>query len=165
MSAVLRKALLSGSLGLLVTGAQAEVLVESAWVREVPPVSEHSAAYMRLVNTGEQERRLVAAETSGFSRVEIHESIERDGVARMEHRDAIVIPAGGEAILQPAGYHLMLMRRTGEAPRAGDDIQLELVFADGERMTVMAEVSRHGPDGEAGEHHRDHDHDGHGHGH
>ena len=135
-------------LALSAGSAHAEIVVDKPWVREVPPVSEHSAAYMYLHNHGASERRLVAAEADGFGAVEIHETVEREGVARMKHREAVVIPPHGEAMLQPGGYHLMLMRRSREAPVAGDEIGLELEFADGERIAVTATVVRHAPGGD-----------------
>ena len=132
-------------LALCAASAHAEIVVDNPWVREVPPVSDHSAAYMHLHNHGDSERRLVAVEADGFDAVEIHETVERDGVARMKHREAVVIPPHGQAILQPGGYHLMLMRRSREAPVAGDEIGLELEFADGERIAVTATVVQHAP--------------------
>lgn len=145
-----RRFLLACLLLAVTSDAFADVRVENAWARLVPPVSEHSAAYMRLVNDGDAERRVVAAATDRFQRVEIHESVDRDGVARMEHRDAIVIPPGGTAVLAPGGYHLMLMRRAGEPLQEGEIVSLELELDDGSTLPVQVEVRRRGQDGHGG---------------
>ncbi|MDN3517852.1 copper chaperone PCu(A)C [Aquisalimonas lutea] len=124
--------------------------IHGAWVREMPPVADNAAGYLRIDNATETERHLVAVESEGYARAEIHESIEEDGMARMEHRERLTVPAGGEAVLEPGGYHIMLMGRDIDPPRAGDELELELIFDDGERKTVTAEVARHGPGGDSG---------------
>lgn len=119
--------------------------VEEPWVREVPEVSTMTAGYLRLVNRSERPRQLVAARAERFPRVELHESLDVDGVARMEQREHIDIPAQSVVELAPGGLHLMLMQRQGPAPSEGDRLQLTLIFADGEEQTLEVPVLRRGP--------------------
>lgn len=124
--------------------------IRDAWVREMPPVADNAAGYLRIENATGTERHLVAVESEGYARAELHESIEEDGTARMKHRERVTVPAGGEAAFEPGGYHIMLMDREIDPPQAGDELELQLLFDDGERRTVTAEVARHGPGGGSG---------------
>lgn len=119
--------------------------IEQPWVREVPAVSTMTAGYLQLVNRSERPRQLVAAQAERFLRVELHESVDVDGVARMEQRERIEIPAATTVELQPGGLHLMLIQRQGPALLEGDRIQVTLVFADGEERTLDVPVLRRGP--------------------
>ena len=136
-----RRLLFATVLGLFAPVALAEVTVKDAWVAEAPPTAMALAAFMTLENDADVERKLVRAEAPGFDRVELHRSIEVNGVHRMERQDAIAIPADGAARLAPGGYHVMLIGV--ETPRrAGDEIPVTLTFADGETMTLPVPVKR-----------------------
>lgn len=144
----------AGALALALTlplSAGDGLTIHDAWVREMPPVADKAAGYLRIENATGTERHLVGVESEGYARAEIHESVEEDGTARMEHRERITVPAGGETALEPGGYHIMLMDREIEPPRAGDELELRLIFDDGERKTVTAEVARQGPGGGNGQ--------------
>jgi periplasmic copper chaperone A len=135
--------------------AGAELVVHGPWVREMPPVAEHAAAYMRIENASHAERVLVRVESPQFARVELHETILEGGTMRMRHRENLRIPTHGSVALAPGGYHLMLMSRRGEPLVAGDHVVLELHFADDHVEEVVAEVRRSAPDAH---HHGDHRH-------
>ena len=131
------------------------------WVREVPPVSESSAAYVRIENTGSADRALVSADNDRFERIELHESrVDDEGTMTMVHLDEIPLAAGETTALEPGGYHIMLIDRIGEAlsEEEGDTLTISLMFDDGERVDVEAPVMRHGPDGEDMDHHEMDDH-------
>jgi len=154
----------------------ADLRVEQPWVRAMPAVSMHTAAYLRLINESDEPRALLAAEVEGYARVELHETVDQAGVARMLRREQLVVPPRGVLLLRPGGKHVMLMDRVREAPVDGDRLELVLVFDHGERISIDAPVLLRGPDGQGGhddapalrghehDHHHDHDH-GHGHDH
>ena len=54
-----------------------------------------------------------------------------------EKEDGITIPAGGTAVLQPGGDHIMFMDVT-TAIKPGDSVPLTLTFADGTTLQVSA---------------------------
>jgi periplasmic copper chaperone A len=87
----------------------------------------NGAAYMLIRNTGSEGDRVVAAQSDVASAVELHTTIEEGGVARMRPLDAIDVPARGEALLAPAGMHIMLIGLT-QALSPGDTIELTLQF-------------------------------------
>jgi copper(I)-binding protein len=121
--------------------AHAEVQVEDAWVREAPPGARMLAAYLTVKNSGTEDRMLVEVQSPAFSHVMLHKSEVVDGVARMTHLDEIVIPARGSVHFEPGGLHLMM---PAPEPRlsAGDRVPLVLIFADGNRLEVQAEVRK-----------------------
>lgn len=132
------------------------LVVEDAWVREAPPGARALAGYMTIRNTGEQDRRLVSARGADFDAVELHRSLVEDGVARMLPQQFMPIPAGGELVLEPGGYHLMLMRPKS-ALKEGDRVGLSLGFDDGSTLEVDLPVRKaSGGDHEHMHHHHHH---------
>lgn len=86
------------------------ITVEKAWSRATPGGAEVAAGFLTIVNHGDTPDRLVSASTAVAGKTEIHEMKMTDG--KMEMRplpDGISIPAQGTVVLEPAGYHLMLM--------------------------------------------------------
>ncbi|MCC5858436.1 MAG: copper chaperone PCu(A)C [Ectothiorhodospiraceae bacterium] len=159
LKSIVRSLALTGLFIPLALPANGDVEVSDGWVRWMPPVAEHTAAYMTITNHGDQERRLVGGEASRFGKVEVHESREADGVARMIHLDYLAIPAHGSVELKPGGYHVMLMQRKGAGLEEGERITLELHFDDGGTKQLELPVKRGAHDHHQGGH--GHHHGGH----
>jgi periplasmic copper chaperone A len=79
------------------------------WARETPPSAQTGAGYFTVKNTGAEPDRLIAVETSGAEKVELHQSINENGVAKMRPVTGVDVPANADTPLQPGGYHLMLI--------------------------------------------------------
>ncbi len=133
-------------------GDPAGLEVRDAWVPEAPPNARVLAAYMTLVNHGERERVIRSADAPGFERVELHLSKMQDGLAKMIKQERITVPAGGERVLAPGGYHIMLIG-VQERPTAGDTVPVTLNFADHPPVVVEAEVRKRGAMGGHMHHH------------
>lgn len=109
-----------------------ELEIGHPWSRETPPGASVGAGYLTVTNNGDRADRLVDADSPAADRVEIHRSIEEDGVSRMEHQDeGVKIPAGEEIAIEPGGYHLMLMG-------------LDEPLSEDERIPVTLEFERAG---------------------
>jgi copper(I)-binding protein len=143
----IRRQILAATLGgALILAACAEsapprpdVHVEGAWVRAVVGPDANSAAYMTLHNSGTVPDRLVGGRSEAARMTELHRTtIDSAGLARMGRVEALDLPAGGTALLEPGGYHLMLMG-VGTLVE-GDTIQLTLVLERSDPMHVAAEV-------------------------
>jgi copper(I)-binding protein len=132
----------------LVAPAAAEVAVNDPWVRAAPPTAKMLAGYAVLANDGGTDRHVVAAASPAFEKIELHRTVEEDGVARMIQQERFTIPAGGDLALEPGSYHLMLMR-PHEPVGEGETVTLTLEFADGETREVSFPVRRQG----GGHHH------------
>ena len=126
------------------------VSVRGPWVRvaimpegsdapDAPPVN--SAAYMVVTNANAAADALVAVETEVADTAEIHSVTMDEGVMRMRPADSLPVPAGGEAVLEQGGYHIMLIGlRTPLAE--GDTVPLRLRFRSGTVIDLAAPVLR-----------------------
>jgi copper(I)-binding protein len=92
--------------------------------RDTP--GETSAVYMRISNRGASDRVIVAAQSAAAQRIEFHQTIIEDDIARMEVLADLVIPAGGTLELQPGGAHIMLTGLTEDLqPEGSFSLQLK----------------------------------------
>lgn len=113
------------------------LLVRDAYV-PLPPPGAPAAAYFTLINEGET-LRLVDVNSPQAGMTMLHESIVKDGAARMQHVDYLELKKGEAVALKPGGLHVMLMRL--KAPlKVGDLVQVELQFADESTQTVSVPV-------------------------
>jgi copper(I)-binding protein len=122
-------------------GADSALSIKNAYVRLAPPGAPAIAAFLTIDNAGDSPRRLVGAESPVAASAELHTSLEENGVVKMRAVDSIEIPASGEMMLKPGGYHVML--KGLKVPLAeGELVPLVLSFDDGSRQKVDAPVRR-----------------------
>ena len=104
--------------------AQAEVSVTNAWARETIGAGKTSAGYARIVNTGTADRQ----------------SVEQGGMMRMLPVKALDIPAKGETLLKPGGYHIMIMN--AQKPfKVGEVMEFTFTFEHAGKITVPVKVA------------------------
>jgi copper(I)-binding protein len=72
--------------------------------------------------------------------------MDEDGAMAMMHVEEIPIPAHADAVLEPGGYHIMLIDLV-ESLTEGTEIELVLEFATAEPQTVMVPVQAMAPMG------------------
>lgn len=113
--------------------------------------------YMTITNSGDSADTLIEVKAD-FPRVEIHETVEEDGVAKMNYVGRIDIPAGETVMLKPGGLHVMFMGLS-EPLTEGDKIPATLVFENAGEVEVTFNVEARGE----GHDHSGHDHSGHDH--
>lgn len=124
----------------LVAGEQSYQLgsltISAPWSRATAPQAPVAAAYLRIVNRGSEPDRLVSASFDGAGAVEIHESSEENGIARMRRLEpGLMIPAGATVEMKPGGYHLMLMKLE-RGLNAGQSRRAVLIFEKAGRLEV-----------------------------
>ncbi len=117
----------------------ADVVVEDAWVRGLPPGVANASAYMTLGNSGSDDVVLTGASSPIAGSVLLHTTMDHGGMLHMTHVESLTIPAGGEVKLESGGTHLMLMELT-ETPAPGKDVELTLEFADGNTQRLLLPV-------------------------
>jgi len=121
--------------------ALAQVTVSAPWVRATVPAQKASGAFMTL--TAARPARLVGVSSPVAGLVELHEMKMDSDMMRMRHVDALDLPAGQSIVLQPGGYHLMLLDLK-QPLKAGDKVPLTLEFEDAHKarskITVDAPV-------------------------
>ncbi len=156
-------------LGLLLSACQAKkagIEAHEVWARAAIK-DGNGAVYMVLHNHSDQADELIGA-SSGIARtVELHKSEVNDqGVMVMLKQEAIPLPARGEIILQPGGYHIMLIGLNQDL-KEGDTFQVVLNFKNGPDIPLQVTVKGGGMQMESEGHHdhgsgsndQGHDHD------
>ncbi len=118
--------------------------IQNVWARS-EDAGQNSAVYLEIVNRGEVDDQLIAAETDVAGVTEVHEVVSRDNVMRMQEVEQVEIPAGETVNLEPGGYHLMLFGLVDDLD-AGDEFDVSLTFDRAGEITVTAEVRHHTPD-------------------
>ncbi|WP_158886131.1 copper chaperone PCu(A)C [Rhodanobacter sp. L36] len=104
------------------------------WIR-VLPGDLPAGAYVTLQNDSDRVVSLTGASSPAYTEVMLHQSSTTGGMSRMTMVDALPIPAHGNAVLAPAGYHLMLMKAVHPI-KPGDTVKLALKFGDGSTAVI-----------------------------
>ncbi len=119
----------------------ADIMVHDAYARSAGKMAKAGAAFMQIMNSADTDDRLVAARSDVAAKVELHTHIQdANGVMRMvEVEDGIAVPAGGKAMLQRGGDHVMFMGI--KAPfEQGEELAVTLVFENAGEIDVMIPV-------------------------
>jgi hypothetical protein len=98
-----------------------------------------SAAYMLLRNTGDSADRLIAAACDCAALVQIHLSVMEGGMMQMNEVEGVDILAGESAVLEPGGYHVMMMELQQDFV-PGEAIFLTLTFESGLELSIAVPV-------------------------
>lgn len=130
---------LAAAAGAASAGDAEIVAVDAPYLRALPPHIPVAGAFMTLHNTGRKEVRLVRADSTVAKSVELHTHRIENGMMAMRRIPEMRIPAGGALVLEPSGYHIMLIGL--KAPlRAGAVVPITLTFSDGSSRGVEAAV-------------------------
>ncbi len=136
------KKIMLGSLFMAMSGgAFAAPVISDAWIPEQPPGAMASAVFLNMNNQTDKPEALVKAEAPGFKLVQLHKSIEVNGMHKMIEQKEIVVPAHGETRLAPGGYHIMLIEPEKRL-HAGDSVPVTLTFADGSQEKIDVPVKK-----------------------
>lgn len=132
-------AFLLGLTLILAACGQAKLLyVDQAWVRLSANEETPSAGYF-TVHGGEEDVRLLSVISPAVLRVEMHESVEKDGMMSMEPLKTADIPAGEDVTFGPGGKHLMIWG-INPAAKAQGKLPLTFIFSNGDRIIYDAVI-------------------------
>jgi len=133
-------------------GSRIEIM--NPWARPSLP-DRPGGAYLGIHNTGDAADRLTGARSGRAAAIEIHKSAESGGMMTMTPVEAVQIPAGGMAHLEPGSFHLMLF---GIDPplSEGDTFPMTLIFEAAGEVEVQVEVRN--MTGESHQHGQSHQH-------
>jgi len=125
--------------------AKAEFLsIEDAWVRDAPPNARVMVAYASIRNISEYPIWITGASSSYFKAVELHETIEENGMASMIQLDFVKLAPAESVSFEPGGKHFMLFTPLGRST-LGDEIEFKLHLGNGDKESFNAIVSRNQP--------------------
>lgn len=102
--------------------------IHDPFARATPPNAPVSGGYLIIKNTGSNPDRLLGGSADFAAMVEVHE-MKMDGeVMKMRKlASGLEIPAGGEVVLKPGGFHLMFMK-LADRLMAGEMRKVTLTF-------------------------------------
>jgi copper(I)-binding protein len=124
------------------TTVPSAVSVTGAWARTSPAVASAGAAYLEISNAADADDALVdvSVDASVAARAELHEtSMGTGGMMAMNAVDEIAVPAGTTTVLEPGGYHIMLLELAAPL-EDGSTIELTLTFREAGTLVTEAQV-------------------------
>ncbi len=128
---------------LLASCGQGDVLYADKAVVNLSPVEGNpSAGYMDL-HGGRIDVALVGVTSDDVLRMEMHETVEKDGMASMAKLKSIPVPAGKTVKLEPGGKHLMIWG-VGEGSKKRGQLTMTLIYSNDDRIEIDAVVKKAG---------------------
>lgn len=118
------------------------IQVVRPWARATAPNARAGGAFMTITNRVAADR-LVSASSPVAASVEVHRTVEENGVMKMLAVPALDLPTGQTVTLAPGGYHIMLMGLKQQL-KAGESFPMTLTFAKAPAMTVTVTVEAAG---------------------
>ncbi|MCW8935403.1 MAG: copper chaperone PCu(A)C [Gammaproteobacteria bacterium] len=110
-------------------------------IPEAPPGASVMAAYMEINNTGNEQIDIIDIKSPSFKSIEMHLSKEVDGFAKMLPQKQLSIPANGKLILEPGGYHLMLIKPS-KWFKQGEKIKLNFTLSNNESIKLEVSIKK-----------------------
>ncbi|BBD98579.1 copper chaperone PCu(A)C [Sphingobium amiense] len=121
-------------------GDPAPSYIDQAWVRLSPNKDMPSAGYF-VAHGGDSGAQIRGVITDYALKVEMHESVAKNGVMSMKPVDSVDVPAKGEVAFAPGGKHLMLWGVNDTAIGRGK-MQLTFLMGNGDRLLVDAVIRK-----------------------
>jgi copper(I)-binding protein len=114
--------------------------ISQPWARQTGNRTISAAIYLNIANKGDFLDQLMDVKSDAAERVQIHQSIEEDGIMRMNHIQALPIAPRENLTFEPGSYHIMLTRL--RAPlKEGDVFPVTLSFEKAGDVTVHVLVT------------------------
>ena len=119
-------------------GYSNQISISKAYIRQVPPGTPNTAAYMHIIST--KNNRLIKVSGSIAEHIELHQhNTNQDGIMQMRPVNAINLPADTSIKLQPGGSHIMLLN-LNQSIKPGDRFSFTFYFNKGKPITRAIEV-------------------------
>ena len=155
-----------------------ELSAEGAYIRAMPPGQQITAAFLKLVNSGDQDCQITGGSSPIATDLQIHEHQHSNGMMRMRPLQSVAIEAGQSLLFEPGQLHLMLFG-IKESLVPGEQQEFTLTTENCGSIVVAAEVrsffkkksvsspkpinSPKPVNSHEGHNHHDHNHHGHNH--
>jgi copper(I)-binding protein len=121
--------------------ADSVLSVHAPYVRLMPPGIKTTGSFMLIKNDGDDDRRLVRADSPAARIVELHTHLNENGVMKMRAVPHIEVKAHSQTELKPGSFHVMLIDLTA-ALNEGDKVPITLEFDDGSTIELAAPVKK-----------------------
>ena len=117
----------------------ADVEIDGAYARASIPNVPNSAAFFVIKNNSDKDIAITSANSDIAEKNELHTHIKENKMMKMMKIEKLVVPAKSSLELKSGGDHVMLMGLKKEL-KAGDEINLELSFSDGDKKSIKVPV-------------------------
>ena len=117
----------------------ADIEIERAYARASIPNVPNSAAFFVIKNNSDKDIAITSANSDIAEKNELHTHIKENKMMKMMKIEKLVVPAKSSLELKSGGDHVMLMGLKKEL-KAGDEINLELSFSDGDKKSIKVPV-------------------------
>ena len=124
-------------LALCACTAKPPLEIDELEITQPRPGMMMSAGYMRLRNNSDSAIEITSVTSPQFERVEMHETVIENDIARMRALDGLAIGPGEQVVFERGAKHLMLMKPIGEF----DAVTLNLYSQDQLVLTVSAALA------------------------
>lgn len=115
-----------------------DLKVSACWIRSLP-LPAPSAGYFVVQNAASDGVKLLGAASSSYAMVMLHQTTNHDGLSKMSMTESIDIPAGGELVFKPGGYHAML-EQPNTTIKVGSTVAMDFLFDNGQKATAQCDV-------------------------
>ncbi|MDH5425200.1 MAG: copper chaperone PCu(A)C [Gammaproteobacteria bacterium] len=128
------------------------LMIHSAWIPEMPPVSRVHAGFASFHNASDEDIEITAVSSADYASIEMHLSKQVDDMARMIPQKSLIVQANQMMTLKNGGYHLMLFKPQRKLI-AGDSVRLTLELSDGKKQSFNATVKKSSEENNHQHHH------------
>jgi hypothetical protein len=129
-----------------------ELHIDHPWARALPPNAPAGAAYFTVQNQGEQDDRLLGAQTPLADKAELHTHVQEGDMMKMQMIGSLSIPAGSDVVFAPGAHHVMLFGLKRPLV-AGERFPLTLEFEKAGKLEVEVTIEETAPPSSEHAHH------------
>jgi len=124
----------------LLAGCQppAQLLVEKAHV-QLSPVEDSPSVLYFTIKGGPADTVLRSISSPSILRLEMHETVEENGMSMMKPITAVAVPTRGTVEFKPGGKHVMVWGVDAAARKAGK-AEFVFSFSNGDKIAVDASI-------------------------
>ena len=84
------------------------LMVVNPYVRALLPGQDRTAAFLSIHNHGDNDCKLLSADSPIAQRIEFHTHLHKDGMMKMRPVEAVQLAAGSSVTFESGALHLML---------------------------------------------------------
>ncbi|WP_162559111.1 copper chaperone PCu(A)C [Sphingorhabdus sp. EL138] len=127
----------------LTSCGQGNVLLVKDVVVNLSPVEGNPSAGYATIEGGPEDVSLVSVTADDVMRMEMHETVEENGMAMMKTLGKVPVPAGETVKFEPGGKHLMIWGIGGGSVAQGS-LRMIFIFSNDDRIQVDAVIKQAG---------------------
>ncbi|QJB68955.1 copper chaperone PCu(A)C [Parasphingorhabdus halotolerans] len=127
----------------LASCGQGDVLFADNAVINLSPVEGNPASGYMDLHGGRLDVELVGVTSDDVLRMEMHETVEENGMATMKPIKSVKIPRGKTVKFEPGGKHLMVWGVGGGSVKRGL-LDMTLIYSNDDRIKIQAVVKKPG---------------------